>query len=156
MRGTCLLPKSSYRLRSDRRRWRAFEPISSALLLKGPDRLHQHPQLSGRGDIPEPFFLASRIPRDQAPASSAFPRAFFSAPARPAPERDSLVSGQFVLSGDLRWNRLLRNSTVFSVPRESCFLGLSAFVAAEAEIASTHAGERINFSRARVSATYMM
>jgi len=63
------------------------------------------------------------------------------------------VSSQFELSGELRWKRDLRNSTVFSAPRESCFLARPAFVAAEAEIASTHAGERINFSRARVSAT---
>jgi len=66
------------------------------------------------------------------------------------------VSGQFERSGDLRWNRALRNSTMFSAPRESCLLARPAFVAAEAEIASAHAGERINFSRARVSATYMM
>ena len=52
--------------------------------------------------------------------------------------------------------RALRNSTVFSAPRESCFLARPAFATAEAEIASTHAGERINFSRARVSATYIM
>jgi hypothetical protein len=66
------------------------------------------------------------------------------------------VSGQFERSGDLRWNRALRNSTMFSAPRESCFLARPAFVAVEAEIASAHAGERINFSRARVSGTYMM
>jgi hypothetical protein len=49
------------------------------------------------------------------------------------------VSGQFERSGDLRWNRALRNPTVFSAPRESCFLARPAFVAADAEITSTHA-----------------
>jgi hypothetical protein len=29
------------------------------------------------------------------------------------------LSGQFERSGDLRWNRALRNSSVFSAPRES-------------------------------------
>ena len=71
-------------------------------------------------------------------------------------EDSGTVSGQFERSGDLRWNRALRNCTVFLAPRESLVGALPAFVAAEAEIASTHAGERINFSRARVSATYMM
>jgi len=109
---------------------------SSGRLLRGPDRLQRSASVApSREEIPEPFLPASCIPRDQAPASSALPRAFFSAPARPAPERDSLVSGQFVLSGDLRWNRLLRNSTVFSVPRESCFLGLRAFVVARSAFA---------------------
>jgi hypothetical protein len=70
--------------------------------------------------------------------------------------RRHMVSSQFELSGKLRWKRDLRNSTVFSASRESCFLARPALVAAEAEIASTHAGERINFSRARVRATYMM
>ena len=59
---------------------------------------------------------------------------------------------QFELSGELRWKGHLRNSTVSSAPRESCFLARPAFVAAEAEIVSTHAGERIKFSRARVRA----
>jgi hypothetical protein len=71
-------------------------------------------------------------------------------------EDSGTVSGQFERSGDLRWNRALRNCTVFLTLRESWMWALPAFVAAEAEIASTHAGERINFSRARVSATYMM
>jgi 16S rRNA C967 or C1407 C5-methylase (RsmB/RsmF family) len=42
-------------------------------------------------------------------------------------EDSGTVSGQFERSGDLRWNRALRNSTVFSAPRESCFLARPAF-----------------------------
>jgi hypothetical protein len=66
------------------------------------------------------------------------------------------VSGQFGHSGDFRWNRALRDGTVFLTLRESCVWALPAFAAAEAEIVATHLGERTNFSRARVSATYMM
>src|SRR5216684_9170370 len=64
------------------------------------------------------------------------------------------INSQLELSGELRWKRDLRNSTVFSASRESCLLPRPAFAAAEAEIASAHARERINFSRARVRATY--
>jgi hypothetical protein len=67
-----------------------------------------------------------------------------------------IVSGQFERSGDFRWNRALRDSTVFLTLPESCVWGLPAFAAAEAEIVATHLGERTNFSRARVSATYIM
>jgi len=47
------------------------------------------------------------------------------------------VSGQFERSGDLRWNCALRNCTVLLAPRESWVGTRSAFVAAEAAIAST-------------------
>jgi hypothetical protein len=67
-----------------------------------------------------------------------------------------MASGQFEGSGDFRWNRALRDSTVFLTLRESCVWALPAFAAAEAEIVATHLGERTNFSRARVSATYIM
>jgi hypothetical protein len=66
------------------------------------------------------------------------------------------VSGQFERSSDLQWNRALRNCTVFLTLPESCVWALPAFAAAEAEIVATHLGERTNFSRARVSATYIM
>ena len=74
----------------------------------------------------------------------------------PSVEDSGTVNGQFERSGDLRWNRAVRNCPVLLAPRESWVGTRPALVAAEAEIASTHAGERINFSRARVSATYMM
>jgi len=61
---------------------------SSGRLLRGPDRLQRSASVApSREEIPEPFLPASCIPRDQAPASSALPRAFFSAPVRPSPAR---------------------------------------------------------------------
>ena len=53
-------------------------------------------------------------------------------------EDSGMASGQFEGSGDFRWNRVLRDSTVFLTLRESCVWALSAFAAAEAEIVATH------------------